>query len=55
MTQVVHFSVIVPVYNGAETIDACLTALVNQDYPQNEYEIIVVNDGSTDRTREIVE
>jgi glycosyltransferase involved in cell wall biosynthesis len=31
----------------------CLTALVNQDYPQDKYEIIVVNDGSTDETAKI--
>jgi glycosyltransferase involved in cell wall biosynthesis len=48
-------SVIVPVYNGEETIAQCLDALLNQDYPSEDYEIIVVNDGSTDRTREIVE
>jgi glycosyltransferase involved in cell wall biosynthesis len=49
-----YFSVIVPVYNGAENIDTCLTALINQDYPKDKYEIVVVNDGSTDNTAEIV-
>lgn len=48
-----HFSVIVPVYNGAETLDACLTALVGQDYPIERFEIIVVDDGSTDETATI--
>lgn len=50
MTELTEFSVIVPVYNGAETLDRCLTALINQNYPQDLYEIIVVNDGSTDST-----
>ena len=54
MTPLSYFSVIVPVYNGAENVDACLTSLINQDYPQDKYEIIVVNDGSTDNTSEIV-
>lgn len=54
MTPFSYFSVIVPVYNGAESVDACLTALINQDYPKDKYEIIVVNDGSTDNTAEIV-
>lgn len=47
------FSVIVPVYNGEETIARCLDALVNQDYPEKDYEIIVVNDGSIDDTEEL--
>jgi len=51
--QISHFSIIVPVYNGADTLDDCLTALVDQDYPPDQYEIIVVNDGSTDNTAEI--
>ena len=54
MTPFSHFSIIVPVYNGAESIETCLAALVNQDYPKDKYEIIVVNDGSTDNTPEIV-
>ena len=47
------FSVIVPVYNGAETLEACLAALVGQDYPQDRFEVIVVDDGSTDETAAI--
>jgi glycosyltransferase involved in cell wall biosynthesis len=47
------FSVIVPVYNGSETLDACLTALVGQDYPPECFEVIVVDDGSTDETAAI--
>lgn len=47
-------SFIVPVYNGEETIGICLDALIGQDYPKKDYEIIVIDDGSTDRTREIV-
>jgi len=47
------FSVIVPVYNGSETLDACLTALMEQDYPRERFEVIVVDDGSTDDTAQI--
>jgi len=47
-------SIIVPVYNGEETIEECLNALANQDYVKKNYEIIVVNDASTDRTPEII-
>ncbi|HRT61721.1 MAG TPA: glycosyltransferase [Syntrophales bacterium] len=48
-----NFSIIVPVYNGAETLDACLEALVGQSYPRDRFEVIVVNDGSTDETPQI--
>lgn len=48
-----HYSIIVPLYNGAEILEACLTTLVNQDYPRDQYEVIVVNDGSTDESQDI--
>ena len=46
-------SVIVPVYNVYDYIDKCLNSLVNQTL--NDIEIIVVNDGSTDKSQEIIE
>jgi len=48
-------SVVVPVYNEEKSIVTCLAALLNQDYPKENYEIVVVNDGSTDCTNDIVE
>jgi glycosyltransferase involved in cell wall biosynthesis len=48
-------SVIVPVYNEETMISKCLDALINQDFPRDKYEIIVVNDGSTDGTSAVVE
>lgn len=48
-------SVIIPAHNAAETIRACIEALQHQTASPSEYEIIVVDDGSKDRTREIVE
>ncbi len=47
-------SIIVPVYNGEETIEECLNALINQDYPMKGYQIIIIDGASTDRTPEIV-
>ena len=46
-------SIIVPVYNVADYLAKCLDSLILQDLPQNDYEIIVVNDGSTDNSGEI--
>ena len=48
-----HFSVIVPVYNGSETLKACLEALIGQDYPPDRFEVILVDDGSTDESAAI--
>jgi glycosyltransferase involved in cell wall biosynthesis len=46
-------SVIVPAYNAQETIGLTLTALVEQDF-QGQYEIIVVDDGSSDQTAQVI-
>jgi len=48
-------SFIVPAYNEEESIEETLKALLEIEYPKGKKEIIVVNDGSKDRTREIVE
>lgn len=50
-----YASVIVPVYNGAETILRCLDALAQQTVAPDRYEIIVVDDGSQDQTPAIVQ
>jgi glycosyltransferase involved in cell wall biosynthesis len=46
-------SVIVPAYNAEKTIEECLKALLEQDFPKQDYEIIVVDDGSTDGTAKV--
>jgi glycosyltransferase involved in cell wall biosynthesis len=46
-------SVVVCAYNAERTMDACLASLERLSYP--DYEVIVVNDGSTDRTLAISE
>ena len=55
MSRLPMVSVIVPVYNGQRTIERLLVSLLNLDYPTNEYEVIVVDNKSTDYTCEIVE
>jgi len=47
-------SVIVPVHNEARYLGDCLDALLNQELSTAEYEVIVVDNGSSDRSREIV-
>lgn len=46
-------SVVIPAFNEEQDIEASLSSLVNQSYPRDRYEIIVVDNGSTDRTPEI--
>jgi len=46
-------SVIVPVYNVSRYLAKCLDSLLCQDMSSEEYEIIVVNDGSTDDSGDI--
>jgi len=50
----IRYSVIIPAYNAEETIEQCLTALMKQSIARDSYEVIVVDDGSTDRTGDVV-
>ena len=54
MDEIPTVSVVVPVLNGCRTIETCLKSLLAMDYPQDRFEIVVVNNGSTDRTTEIL-
>ncbi|MDE0965343.1 MAG: glycosyltransferase, partial [Candidatus Latescibacteria bacterium] len=47
-------SVVVAARNEAERIAGCLSVLLVQDYPHKQYEVIVVDDGSTDDTAGII-
>ncbi|MHB1132133.1 MAG: glycosyltransferase family 2 protein [Chloroflexota bacterium] len=49
-TQPPCYSVVVPAYNAADTLGACLEALLCQSLPRARYEVIVVDDGSSDAT-----
>lgn len=43
-------SFIVPVYNVEQYVGECLDSLLDQDIPREDYEIICINDGSTDES-----
>lgn len=47
-------SIVIPAYNAERTIAATIKACLSQDFPDDEYEVIVVDDGSSDRTGEKV-
>ena len=46
-------SVIVPIYNVEKYLHKCVDSLLNQDLPMEDYEIILVDDGSPDRCGEV--
>jgi glycosyltransferase involved in cell wall biosynthesis len=47
-------SVVLAAYNEEKLIGRCIEAIQNQDFPKNEYEIVVVDNNSKDRTSQIV-
>src|SRR5574344_22654 len=47
-------SVIVPIYQEEKYIAKCIDSMLNQDYPKDDLEIMLVDGMSKDRTREIV-
>ena len=48
-------SIIIPLYNTEKYIVKCIQSAIDQDIPAENYEIIVVNDGSTDHSKDLVE
>lgn len=47
-------SIVIPAYNCEKTIGQAIETCLEQDYPKDKIEIIVVDDGSTDNTKNIV-
>jgi len=50
----VKVSIIVVGYNGEKYLDACMSSLVSQNFPSNDYEIIYVDNASKDKSVDIV-
>ena len=48
-------TIVIPAYNEEKGIKKTIISAFNLDYPKNKLKIVVVNDGSTDKTRKIVE
>lgn len=51
----IKLSIIIPVYNVEKYIERCIRSLYDQNIPQEEYEVICVDDCSPDGSRVIVE
>ena len=54
MKKNVSLSIIIPIYNAEKYIQPCLESIYNQDLQESEFEVILINDGSTDNTSAII-
>ena len=52
--EMLRLSIIIPFYNVEQYIAECLDSVYQQNIPEEEYEVICVNDASHDHSREIV-
>lgn len=50
-----RLSIIIPAYNAGKYLERCVSSCEEQNIPQDEFEIIVVNDGSKDNTWAVAE
>lgn len=50
MSNTIKISIIIPAYNTSQYVSKLVMSLRKQDLPTSEYEIIIVDDGSTDDT-----
>jgi cellulose synthase/poly-beta-1,6-N-acetylglucosamine synthase-like glycosyltransferase len=55
MRELPEVAITIPAHNSSRTIGKALDACLAQDYPREKLRITVVDDGSTDNTKEIVE
>ena len=46
-------TLVIPTYNKKEFLELTLTSLINQTYPTDKFEVIVIDDGSSDSTPEL--
>ena len=52
--KVIDLSVVIPTHNRKEILRRSLKALLDQTLPHESYEIVIVDDGSTDETENMV-
>ena len=53
LTYFMKISVVLAAYNEEKLIGKCLNAILNQSYPREDYEILVIDNASTDNTAKI--
>ena len=50
----IKYSIIIPVYNAEKTINKCIDSLLNQSVNNSLFEIICIDDGSTDDSKKLL-
>lgn len=55
LSELPNVSILIPVYNEERDIERRLDNILESDYPKNKLEIIVIDSGSIDKTRSIIE
>ena len=48
-------NIIIPMYNAEKFIDRTINSIIQSNLPTDFYDILIVNDGSTDKSQELVE
>ena len=51
----IKVSVVIPVYNTRQYLAECLDSVLGQDLPAGEFEVVAVDDGSTDGSGELLD
>jgi putative glycosyltransferase (exosortase G-associated) len=46
-------SIVIPIKNGAKTLEACVRSIAAQNYPKEKMEIMVIDNGSTDQSFDV--
>lgn len=49
-----HLSIIIPVYNVAPYVGVCVDSIYRQGIKEEDFEVILINDGSTDNSLQII-
>jgi glycosyltransferase involved in cell wall biosynthesis len=49
------FSIIIPIYNTQEYLEKCIDSCICQSFDKESYEILLINDGSTDDSQAIID
>ena len=49
-----EISIVIPTYNRKDQLRQCLESCFAQDYPQDDFEVIVVDDASSDGTKDML-
>ncbi|MDO5971132.1 glycosyltransferase [Flavivirga aquimarina] len=53
--SIIKISIIIPVFNVEKFLNKCISSIVNQEVDSDKFEIIAVNDGSTDGSLNVLE